>query len=51
MAETPCDELSATPVPRPPAPLAGRRETNLGVKFRPGSSEEWGGLGEGAKAF
>ena len=24
-AETTCDELTTTPIPRPPAPLGGRR--------------------------
>ena len=27
-AETACDELIATPIPRPPAPLGGRRQRN-----------------------
>jgi len=27
-AETACDELTITPIPRPPAPLRGRRERN-----------------------
>jgi len=27
-AETTCDELTATPIPCPPAPLSGRRERN-----------------------
>jgi len=27
-AETTCDELTVTPIPRPPAPLGGRRERN-----------------------
>jgi len=27
-AETTCDELTTTPIPRPPAPLGGRRERN-----------------------
>jgi len=25
-AETPCDELTTTPIPHPPAPLEGRRQ-------------------------
>jgi len=28
VAETACDELTLTPIPRPPAPLGGRRERN-----------------------
>jgi len=28
VAETTCDELTITPIPRPPAPLGGRRERN-----------------------
>jgi len=27
-AETTCDELTVTPIPRPPAPLEGRRQRN-----------------------
>ena len=27
-AETPCDELTTTPIPRPPLPRPGRRERN-----------------------
>jgi len=27
-AETTCDELTITPIPRPPAPLGGRRRRN-----------------------
>jgi len=42
-AETLCDELTVTPIPRHPAPLAmggGGRE--MGVKLSPGRREEWG---------
>ena len=40
-AETTCDELTATPIPRPPALLGGGgRET--GVKLSPGRREGWG---------
>jgi len=40
-AETVCDELNTTPIPRPPVPLGegGSRET--GMKLSPGRREEW----------
>ena len=42
-AETTCDELTATPVPRPPAPLGeGEEVENSGVKLSPGRREGWG---------
>ena len=41
-AETMCDELTATPFPRPPAPLAGKRERKLGVELSWGRRERWG---------
>jgi len=37
-----CDELIATPVPRPPVPLRGRRERKLAVKLSAGRREGWG---------
>jgi len=40
-AETTCDELTAAPLPRPPAPLGGRRERN-GSEVEPGKK---GGVG------
>ena len=40
-AETTCGELTTTPVPRPPAPLRGRRERN-GIEAEPGNK---GGVG------
>jgi len=42
MAETTCDELTVTPVPCPPAPLAGRRETNRS-EAEPGKKGRVGG--------
>jgi len=41
VAETACDELTVTPIPRPPAPLGGRRERN-GSEAEPGKK---GGVG------
>jgi len=41
-AETTCDELTATPVPHPPAPLGERRQRKLGVKLSLGRR---GGVG------
>jgi len=41
-AETACDELTATPIPHPPAPLAGRRYRKSGKKLSPRRSEGWG---------
>jgi len=40
-AETTCDELTATPIPHPPAPLGGRRERNRS-EVEPGKK---GGVG------
>ena len=42
-AETMCDELTQTPIPRPPAPLGGGggREKS-GVKLSLGRREGWG---------
>jgi len=40
-AETTCDELTVTPIPRPPVLLRGRRR-EMGVKLRPGRREGWG---------
>jgi len=40
-SETTCDELIVTPIPRPPAPLGGRRERN-GSEAAPG---KMGGVG------
>jgi len=40
-AETRCDELTVTPIPRPPVPLGGRRERN-GREAEPGKK---GGVG------
>jgi len=34
-----CDELTATPIPCPPAPLGGRRERKSQMKFSPGRRE------------
>ena len=47
-AETTCDELTPTPIPHPPALLAGRRERKSGVELSPGRREMWG---EGALRF
>jgi len=41
-AHTACDELTATPIPRPPALLGGRRESN-GSEVEPGKKGEVGG--------
>jgi len=38
-AETMCEELTATPISRPPVPLRGRRQRKLGVKLSPGRRE------------
>jgi len=40
-AETACDELAVNLIPRPPAPLGGRRETH-GTEAEPGKK---GGVG------
>jgi len=40
-AETTCDELTVTPIPRPPVPLGGRRQRN-GSEAEPGKK---GGVG------
>ena len=40
-ADTTCDELTVTPIPRPPAPLGGRREKN-GIEVEAGKK---GGVG------
>jgi len=40
-AETTCDELTATHIPRPPVPL-GENVENLGVKLRPARKEDCG---------
>jgi len=40
-AET-CDELTATPIPHPPALLGWRRQRKLGVKVSLGRREGWG---------
>ena len=39
-AETTCDELSTTPIPRPLGLLGGRKYKKLGVKLSPGRREE-----------
>jgi len=39
--ETMCDELTAAPIPCPPALLLGRRERKLGVKLNLGRREGW----------
>jgi len=41
VVETTCDELTTTPIPRPPAPLPRRREIN-GSEVEPGKK---GGVG------
>ena len=41
VAETMCDELTATPIPRPSAPLRGEEVENLGVKLSLGRREGW----------
>jgi len=41
-AETTCDELTVTPIPRPPVPLGGRRERNRS-KVEPGKKGGAGG--------
>jgi len=38
-AETTCDELTTTFIPRPPAPLRGRRQRKSGVKLNSGRRE------------
>jgi len=47
-AEKMCDELTTTPIPRPPVPLGGRRERKSGVKLSPGSRD---GSGQGVLRF
>jgi len=47
-AEITCDELTATPIPHPPAVLEGRRYRKLGVKLSLGRRQGWG---EGALRF
>ena len=42
VAETTCDELTATPIPRPPAPLGEKEVENSGVKLSLGRREGWG---------
>jgi len=42
-AEATCDEPTVTPIPRPPAPLGGRRERNAS-EIEP---RKKGGVGEG----
>jgi len=44
VAEPTCDELTVTPIPRPPAPLRGRRERN-GSEAEPGKKKGAGGEG------
>ena len=41
-AETTCDVLTATHIPRPPAPLRGEEVEELGAKLSPGGREGWG---------
>ena len=41
-AETTCDELTATPIPRPPALLGGKEVEKIGSKVKPGKK---GGVG------
>ena len=41
-AETTCDELTQTPIPRPPAPLRGEEVEESGAKLSPGRREGWG---------
>ena len=41
-AETMCDELTATPVPRPPVALRGKEVEDSGAKLSPGRREGWG---------
>jgi len=40
--ETPCDELTLTPIPCPPVLLRGEGGRESGVKLSPGRREEWG---------
>jgi len=40
-AETACDELTTTPIPRPPVLLRGEEVENSGVKLSPGRTEGW----------
>ena len=42
-AATMCDELIATPILHPTAPLSRRRQRKLGVKLSPGRRERLGG--------
>ena len=46
-AETPCDELTITPIPCPPVPLRGA-EVEAGSEVEPG---KMGGLGGGVLRF
>ena len=41
-AETTCDELTATPIPRPPEPLQREEIENSRVKLSLGRKEGWG---------
>ena len=41
-AETTCDELTQTPIPRPPAPLGGEEVEKIRSKVKPGKK---GGVG------
>ena len=41
-AETTCDELTTTPIPRPPAPLGGEEVEKIRSKVKP---EKKGGVG------
>ena len=41
VAEKRCDELTTTPIPRPPVLLVGGR-LKPGVKLSPGRGEGWG---------
>ena len=40
-AETTCDELTPTPIPRPSVPLGDKVE-KMGSGLEPGRREEWG---------
>ena len=42
-AETTCDELTPTPIPRPPAPLGGEEVEKIGSEVEP---RKKGGVGE-----
>jgi len=46
-AETACDELTAAPIPRPPAPLGGKRWGNRSEV----EARKKGGVGEGVLRF